>query len=53
MQRVDASLGIDRATGGDEGLPRHLAPEDALAFLVWAHATEDVHLDGFEVEEFE
>jgi hypothetical protein len=49
---VDAAVvGIDRAGGGDEGLPGDLAAEDALALLVGTHAPEEVDLDGFEVEE--
>src|SRR5690242_2917576 len=42
---------VDGPPGGHEGLARDLPPEHALALLVGAHATEDVDLDGLEIEE--
>src|SRR3954449_6007785 len=43
----------DRAAGGHQRLPRHLAAEHPLALLVGTAAPEDVHLDGFEVEDLD
>jgi putative flippase GtrA len=51
MERVHLAALFDRASGGHQGLSRHLPTEDALALLVGALASEDVDLDGFEVEE--
>jgi hypothetical protein len=47
---VDPAV-LDRAPGRHEGLPRHLATEDALAFFVGLDAAEDIHLDGFEIQQ--
>ena len=44
-------LGIDGPGGGDERLTGNLAAEHPLAILVGADASEDVDLDGLEVEE--
>jgi hypothetical protein len=41
------------AARGHEGLGRHLPTEDALAALVGAHPSEDVDLDGLDVEELD
>jgi hypothetical protein len=53
VQRVDVAAVVDRPGRGHEGLPRHLAAEDALAVLVGRHAPEDVHLDRLEVEQLD
>ncbi len=50
VQGVDAAM-VDRAPGGHEGLPGHLAAEDALALLVGLDTPEDVDLDRLEVEQ--
>ena len=42
---------VDGAGGGDERLPRHLTPEDALPVLVGVDPAEDVDLDRLEVEQ--
>ena len=42
---------LDRPGGGDEGLTGDLATEDPLTVLVGRPATEQVHLDRFEIEE--
>ena len=51
MQGVHHPSEVDRAGGGDEGLAGHLPAEHALAVLVGRDATEDVDLDGLEVEQ--
>ncbi len=51
MERVDRPARLHRAGGGHEGLARHLPAEDALALLVGRDASEEVDLDGLEVEE--
>ena len=52
MDRVHQSAGLlDRPGGGDEGLTGDLATEDPLTVLVGRPATEQVHLDRFEIEE--
>ena len=51
MQGVHPAVVLHRPTRGHQGLARDLAPVDALALLVGAHAPEDVHLDGLEVED--
>ena len=50
VQRVHPAV-LDGAPGRHEGLPGHLAAEDALALLVGLGAAEDVDLDGLEVEQ--
>ncbi len=52
MERVDVALG-DRPSGGHEGLGGHLAPEHPLALLLGLGASEDVDLDGLEIEELD
>ncbi len=52
MERVHPAA-LDGAPRRHEGLRRHLAPEDPLAVLVGAHAAEDVHLDGLDVEQLD
>ena len=51
VQRVHVAARLHRASGGDERLAGHLAAEHALAVLVGGDAAEDVHLDGFEIEQ--
>lgn len=50
MERVDLAA-LDGAPGRHQRLSGHLSPEDALAFLVGALASEHVDLDGLEIEE--
>src|SRR5688500_16239508 len=50
---MDEPAGVDGAAGGDDSLARHLLAEHALPLLVRAAATEDVDLDGFEVEQID
>ena len=52
VQRVDPSvLVVDRARGRDQRLAGHLAAEHPDALFVGRRATEDVDLDGLEVEQ--
>ena len=44
---------FDGATGRHQRLGRYLATEHALSILVGAHPSEDVDLDGFEIEQFD
>ncbi len=53
VEGVHRVAGLDRAGRRHQGLARHLTPEDALAALGRAHAPEDVHLDRFQVEQFD
>jgi hypothetical protein len=53
VQRVHVAGVVDRPSRGHEGLPRHLAAEDALAILVGRDAPEDVDLDRLEVEQLD
>ena len=50
VQRVHPSV-LDRAAGGHERLPGHLAAEHALALLVGLDTPEDVDLNGLEVQQ--
>ncbi len=52
MQRVHEAA-LDRPSGRDQGLARHLAAEDPLAVLLRAAPAEDVHLELLEVEELD
>ena len=51
MERVDGAVARHGAGRRHQGLPGHLAAEDALLELVGGAAAEDVDLDGLEVEE--
>jgi hypothetical protein len=51
VQRVDvAGRVVDRPCRRHQRLAGHLAPEDALALLLWGDPSEEVHLDGLEIE---
>ena len=52
VQRVDGAR-AHRPAGGDQGLLRDLAAEDALTLLVRAPTPEDVDLDRLEVEQID
>jgi len=52
VERVDESL-LDGAPGRNERLRRDLAAEDAQSGPFEVPTSEDVHLDGLEVEESE
>ena len=51
VQRVDRPRRVDGPGRRHQGLPGHLAAEDPLAVLVGELPSEDVDLDGLEVEE--
>ena len=46
-------LDVDRAAGGHQRLPDHLAAEHTLPRHLRRAATEQVHLELFEVEDLE
>jgi hypothetical protein len=52
VEGVDAAA-LDGASRRHEGLRGNLAAEHALAVLVRAHTSEDVDLDGLDVEELD
>ena len=52
VQRVHRSL-VDGASGSDECLAGHLSAEHPLTVLVGLDTSEDVDLDGFDVEQIE
>jgi hypothetical protein len=52
MQRVHAAIAeVDSACSRDEGLTGDLATEHTLTVFIGASATEDVDLDGLDVEQ--
>ena len=51
VQRVHALVVVDGAAGGHQGLSGDLPAEHPLAVLVGAQPSEDVDLDGLEVEQ--
>ena len=53
MERVRLPVIVDRTLGSNQGLPHDLAPKDSLADFVGAAPAEDVHLDGFKIEQVE
>jgi hypothetical protein len=53
VERVHGPVVVDGARRRDECLAGDLATEDPLSLLVGVHPTEDVDLDGFEVEEID
>jgi hypothetical protein len=52
MEGMDATR-VNRPTRRDQRLCGHLASEDTQTSLVEILAAEDVHLDGFEVKQFD
>ena len=51
VQRVHGPVRLDRAAGGDQRLPGHLAAEHPLPGRLRADSAEDVLLDLLEVEQ--